>query len=74
MKNIIRISAFSMGLILVSCTGEADNTEVIVVPAQTEKTNTIVVEKVPEKKSTTIVLDKKGVKVETEKIDVEVNK
>lgn len=71
MKKIIGFSTMTAVLAVFgySCGSSDTKTEkeIIVVPAQTEKT---IIVKEPEKKTTTITLDKKGVKVEGKKIDV----
>ena len=72
MKNIVRLFALSSAVLMVSCSGEPETTEEIVVNVQPEKTETIIIEKTPEKKGTTIVLDENGVKVDTKKVDIEV--
>ena len=72
MKNIVQLFALSTVLLMVSCSGEPETAEDIVVNFQPEKTETIIIEKTPEKKGTTIVLDGNGVKVDTKKVDIEV--
>lgn len=80
MKKVIGILAVCLSLTMIGCSEEPAKTEVNVEaaePAQAapvEKTNTIVVEKEAPDNSTKIVLDKKGVQVETQKIDVKIEK
>jgi hypothetical protein len=71
MKKCIQFLPLAAFLMIMSCTGKTTEVkkEVIVVPASP----TIIV-KDPPAKSTSITLDKNGVKVETKKIDVKVNK
>ena len=69
MKKISLLFTLSFGVMIVSCSQEPAEKEVIVVPGQPEKSNTIIIEKQPVEKSTTIVLDKKGVKVEAKEVD-----
>ena len=71
MKNIIPLLSVAVVLIATSCTDQTKEVkkEVIVVPSQP----TIIV-KDPPAKSTTISLDKNGVKVETKKIKVNLDK
>jgi len=73
MKSLVQLFPFSTGLLMVSCSGEPETSEVIVVPVQPVKTETIIIEKAPAKKETTVVLDGIGIKVESKKLDIEVN-
>ena len=66
MKNIIGVITFSVAIVMVGCAGEPAQTEVVVVPAQTE-TKMVVIEKEAPAASTTLTFDKKGVSLETKK-------
>ena len=74
MKKIIGLFYTGIVFAVISCSNEPAETkkEVIVVPApvKVEKKEPVVVEKDP---STTITLDKKGVKVKTKKVKVDIN-
>ena len=69
MKKIIGFFILTSGLIITGCTEK---------PAQSEAAETtvktIIVEKEAPASSTSIVLDKNGVKVEAENIDVKIKK
>ncbi len=69
MKKIIIFLSVSLVIITMACTNKSAETkkEVIVVPA-----SPVIIVKDPPEKSTKITLDKKGVKVETKKIEVTV--
>ena len=67
MKNIIGIFMIAVALIIMGCKETPAEKEVIIVP-----TKTVVVEKAPEEKSTSISLDKKGVELKSEELDVKI--
>ncbi|MEO7923083.1 MAG: hypothetical protein ABIR30_05345 [Chitinophagaceae bacterium] len=68
MKKITGSLALALLIFLASCTGKSEKKEIIVVPAAP-----VVVVKDPPVKSTTVTLDKNGVKVTTQKVDVIIN-
>lgn len=67
MKNIIGIFMTAVVAMLIGCKETPVEKEVIIVP-----TKTVVVEKAPEEKSTSISLDKKGVELKSEELDVKI--
>ncbi len=70
MKRIIGTLAFAALTLLVACNDEktVEKKEVIVVPAPEKKAET------PPEKSTSVTVDKNGVKVESKKVDVNIQK
>ena len=67
MKNIIGFFMITVVLMIMGCKETPVEKEVIIVP-----TKTIVVEKAPPAKSTSISLDKKGVELKSEELDVKI--
>ena len=67
MKNIIGFFIITVVIMIMGCKETPVEKEVIIVPAKT-----VVVEKAPPAKSTSISLDKKGVELKTEELDVEI--
>jgi hypothetical protein len=70
MKKIIGSVTLSFIVTMMSCTNKTEEQakEVIIVPV-----SPVVVEKEVPEKSTTVTLDKNGVKVTTQKVDVRIN-
>ncbi len=66
MKNIIGFFMITVVLLIMGCKETPVEKEVIILPAKT-----VVVEKAPEK-STSISLDKKGVELKSEELDVKI--
>lgn len=67
MKNSIGFFMITVVLLIMGCKETPVEKEVIIVP-----TKTVVVEKAPEEKSTSISLDKKGVELKSEELDVKI--
>ncbi len=67
MKNIIGIFIITVVLMIMGCKETPVEKEVIIVP-----TKTVVVEKDAPAKSTSISLDKKGVELKSEELDVKI--
>jgi len=67
MKNIIGFFMITVVLMIMGCKETPAEKEVIIVP-----TKTIVVEKEAPAKSTSISLDKKGVELKSEELDVKI--
>ncbi|MDO9136320.1 MAG: hypothetical protein Q7U21_00740 [Lutibacter sp.] len=67
MKNIIGFLMITVVLMIMGCKETPAEKEVIIVP-----TKTIVVEKETPAKSTSISLDKKGVELKSEELDVKI--
>ena len=67
MKNIIGFFIITVILMITGCKETPAEKEVIIVPAQT-----VVVEKEAPAKSTSISLDKKGVELKSEELDVKI--
>jgi len=67
MKNIIGFFIITVVLLIMGCKETPEEKEVIIVPAKT-----IVVEKDPPAESTSISLDKKGVELKSEELDVKI--
>jgi len=67
MKNIIGIFVVAVALMTMGCKETPAEKEVIIVP-----TNTVEVEKAPAENSTSISLDKKGVELKSEELDVKI--
>ena len=74
MKNIIGIFIITVVLLITGCKETPVEKEVIIVPAETivVPAKTVVVEKEPAAKSTSISLDKKGVELKSEELDVKI--
>lgn len=67
MKNIIGFFMITVALMIMGCKETPAEKEVIIVPAKT-----VVVEKDAPAKSTSISLDKKGVELKSEELDVKI--
>ena len=67
MKNSIGLFMIAVVLLIMGCKETPVEKEVIIVP-----TKTVVVEKEPAEKSTSISLDKKGVELKSEELDVKI--
>ncbi|MDO9037457.1 MAG: hypothetical protein Q7U59_03810 [Lutibacter sp.] len=67
MKNIIGFFMITVVLMIMGCKETPAEKEVIIVPAKT-----IVIEKEAPAKSTSISLDKKGVELKSEELDVKI--
>jgi uncharacterized protein YcfL len=67
MKNIIGFFMITVVLMVMGCKETPAEKEVIIVP-----TKTVVVEKEAPAKSTSISLDKKGVELKSEELDVKI--
>ncbi len=78
MKKFIGLFSLAVVFTAISCGNQPAEVkkEIIVVPSSpvTVPSTPVIIVKDPPVKSTTIVLDKKGVKVETKKIDVVIKK
>ncbi len=67
MKNIIGFFMITVVLMIMGCKETPAEKEVIIVPAKT-----VVIEKEAPAKSTSISLDKKGVELKSEELDVKI--
>ncbi|NEW78705.1 MAG: hypothetical protein GZ086_04605 [Gelidibacter sp.] len=67
MKNIIGFFIMAVVLMITGCKETPVEKEVIIVPSKT-----VIVEKAPAEKSTSITLDKKGVELKSEELDVKI--
>ncbi|UEG50718.1 hypothetical protein LK994_04425 [Ferruginibacter lapsinanis] len=72
MKKVIAF--LSLAVVAMACTNDPKETnkDVIVIPATPAPPTQTIIVKDPPAKSTTVILDKKGVQVETKKVDVSI--